>query len=585
MKKNIYDSMMKDMTALEPKSWADIYSFLQNLKKTDSVFDYPSSDNLEYFSSGIAFLTYDYGIDGVSVEISKYAKSLEAIFSEKNRPDIHLIGGDFHKGSASVLLSRWKKFRLFGANGWDKWDKGKWFKRLFLESWDLESNEPDILSQQIWKMTISLIERLGHYVNQNKVNLFIPVNIFSNPGNIAFSIAAIVVSEYFGIPVLNSNHDFYWEGGKPSEERKDGEEPGIRDHFFTNHKHDDFFKLFKALFPWNGRKSIQVNINKEQSSHLINNLGFEKKNVFELSTSLSDMFFNDFTNEDVRSIRLRMAHILSDGNETIIPKTIDEHLKSLKDWMKNQKPVVCSAAGNRELDLTKDIVYFLQPTRIIGRKRIEKDIQLISSLLNFKSFLSHLKKNNELSVFLHITGPVPIEHEEYLISILNEFKEIIKDLDDDIAERIFIGFSVGNEDHRIFIKKGFKRLSIEDIYHLANIILFPSETEGRGLPIIESSAAKIPIICSRYSPHEVFDDVVGANLDPSLRIKFIPFPEEKFSNKFLKNITSLIFDNDFYKKETEHNREAVKQRFSQDSMQESFKLFLNSILNIIKQDN
>lgn len=582
MKNNIYDLMMKEVTALEPKCWEDLSAFLQNLRERSPVRKKIENYDLNFFSTGIAFLTYDYGIDGISIEISKYAKSLETLFPEKNRPDIHLIGGDFQKGSAVVLLSRWKKFRLFGANGWEKWDRGKWFKRLFMESWNMDSTEPNILSQQTWKMSMSLIERLGHYINQNKINLFIPVNIFSFPGNLAFSISVIIVSEFFGVPILNLNHDFYWEGGKPSNERKNDEPPGKRDHFFRNYKHKEFFKFFKTVYPWNGKRCIQVNIKKEQSGYLIENLGFEEKKVYELSTSLSESFFEDFSAEDIKSIRERMAYIFSDGNETISPKNIEDHLSNLKEWMKKQKPVVCAGKEGLTLDLTKNIVYFLQPTRIIARKRIEKDIQLIKSLINYRTFANHFKKNSEMSLFLHISGPVSIEHEDALKKILLEFKALTENLDDNISDRIFLGFSVGAEDHRIFQKNKFKRLSIEDIYHLADLVLFPSESERRGLPIIESSASKVPIICCRFAPTKVFDDVIGEKLDPSFQIKFIPFPEEDFSQKFLKKITSIILDSGQFKSESDHNREAVRKRFGAEGMKVSFEGFLHTILSIIQ---
>jgi len=71
-----------------------------------------------------------------------------------------------------------------------------------------------------------------------------------------------------------SNHDFYWEGGKPSSERRSGEAPGPRDRFFHNINNKPFFPLFKKIYPWNGRRWIQVNINALQSKKLIDDNGF-----------------------------------------------------------------------------------------------------------------------------------------------------------------------------------------------------------------------------------------------------------------------------------------------------------------------
>ena len=63
-----------------------------------------------------------------------------------------------------------------------------------------------------------------------------------------------------------------------------------------------------------------------------------------------------------------------------------------------------------------------------------------------------------------------------------------------------------------FADKQFEPLTIETIYRMADAVVFPSETEGRGLPIIEAAATGIPIICSHYLPREVFSDVVGEKL-------------------------------------------------------------------------
>ena len=78
----------------------------------------------------------------------------------------------------------------------------------------------------------------------------------------------------------------------------------------------------------------------------------------------------------------------------------------------------------------------------------------------------------------------------------------------------------------------FDPLNITDLYRLATAVLFPSETEGRGLPIIESAAIGVPIISSRYSPEEVFDSVIGEHLPEEQRIKYIHFPEGEFSTRF-----------------------------------------------------
>jgi len=67
------------------------------------------------------------------------------------------------------------------------------------------------------------------------IQLLVPVNVNSNPGNVPLAFAMVLVSELLGIPVLNSNHDFYWEGGNREVEiQEKGLERGPRDFFYHN---------------------------------------------------------------------------------------------------------------------------------------------------------------------------------------------------------------------------------------------------------------------------------------------------------------------------------------------------------------
>ncbi len=111
-----------------------------------------------------------------------------------------------------------------------------------------------------------------------------------------------------------------------------------------------------------------------------------------------------------------------------------------------------------------------------------------------------------------------------------------------------------------------KRLYIHDIYQLATAIVFPSETEGRGLPIVESSAGGVPIICSRYFPVEVFDGVVGKTLGEEEQIKYTLFPEDEFSKEFLNRVTDLLLYPEKNKIVNEQNQKAVQKRYSEAIM-------------------
>jgi glycosyltransferase involved in cell wall biosynthesis len=578
---NRFIQMMKKLNSLKPSCWEEIAKALSDIKENaPSAQSYTQKEFFHRFSRGIAFWTYDFGIDGVSIEISKYAQCLQDLLSSKQKAPIHFIAGDFHPQADSVIKPDWHRFRIEGANGWSKWDNGKWFDKLFYQDMDENSCESREMAAEIWNQAVQLAEKMGAYLADQEIALIIPVNVNSNPGNIATSLCTILVSQLMGLHVLNSNHDFYWEDGKPASERKPGEIPGSRDKFFRNNQNRPFFSLFQKIYPWNGSRWLQVNINRLQSENIIEKLGFSKDRVFEISTSVSGAFFQDYTDDDVRSVRLRMAHILSDGSPIIQTVSVNDFLSTLGTWMKNQKPVVCSNREGLPLDLTSShTLYFLHPTRIIDRKRIWKDLNLIDALLHHPRFFKEFENNREQQIVLHITGPAPIEHCADLEEVLKSFIDMNSGLADPVCERIFLAFSVGTEEHPCFSEKKFKRLHIEDIYHLANMVLFPSETEGRGLPIIESSAAGIPIICSRYQPEETFKGVVGEGLPEKQQIRYTPFPEDAFSNSFLDEVTDFLLMPDKHTQRSMHNKEATRLRYSNQVLQQTLKKFLTVLAN------
>ncbi len=559
-------NLIKKLSTATIRNWTNISAALESLKNNAPAVDRFSRD--AFFDSlrkGIAFITYDFGIDGVSIEIGKYAACLTSLLAGDSRIDLPLyfIGGDFYDNADAVLHPDWHRFSIEGINGWSKWDGGKWFSSFYYEDMPENSKVSKDMAVEIWGQACRISETLSSYLSENDISLLIPVNISCNPGNMAIALAVAIVTEALGIPVINSNHDFYWEDGKPARDRTPGEEPGVRDHFFRNMDNKGFFELFKSLYPWNGKHWVQVNINTQQSETLVNTFGFTRGQCAELSTSLSDEFFKTYSDDDVAYARLRMAHILSGGEPLIKPVAIQDHISDLKRWMKDQKPVVCACRKGLKLDLLRDhTVYCLQPTRVIARKRIEKDVHLIGALMTHPPFRKTFEKNPGIQIVLHVTGPVPIEHEEDLRTVLEAYSDLCRDLPDALAERIFIAFSVGTEKHPCFDEKGLARLHIEDIYRLASIILFPSETEGRGLPIIESSACGIPIMCSRYYPEDVFKEVVGEDLSEEEQIHYILFPEENFPEDMLDRVTAMLLHRKTETELIEHNRNAVRKRYS-----------------------
>ena len=437
------------------------------------------------------------------------------------------------------------------------------------------SNE---LASEVYRQAVTIAKQLGRYLVDHNISLLIPVNIASNPGNLALTLALTLISEALGIYMINSNHDFYWDGGKPASERAPGDPPGIRDHFFRNVDNTPFFTLFKSLYPWNGLRWLQANINKLQTDKLVECYGFPEEKVFEVSTCVSDDFFAAFSQDDVKFARLRMGHILSGGNHVMHPLPVDVHIEGLGDWMRIQTPRILGARSGLTVDPTSDnLIYLLQPSRIVARKRIERNLHLIQALFQRGPLKEEFEKNQKLQLVLHITGPTPKEHQIDHERVIRAYLELRKNLPVPISDRIFLALSIGHEVHASFREKNYQRLRIEDIYRMATAVLFPSKNEGRGLPIIESSACGVPIICSRYSPAEVFADVVGENLAEEQQIRYVLFPEGSFSDTFLKMVTDLLLKPEKYKARIRHNKKVVQSRYSYEALEDTFRFLLDRL--------
>ncbi|MEK6221972.1 MAG: hypothetical protein N2D54_06955, partial [Chloroflexota bacterium] len=273
------------LDSYSPSNWEEINAVLNELKippKTAPILK--QEITLQQFARGTAFITFGLGIDGVSIEISKYANALKNLYREVGISSIHLIAGEIHPEASSIINDAWHKHTIAGINGWDKWENGKWFRELFAREMKPNSPQSSALAKEIFRQAGSIAKTLGEYIIEHQISLLLPVNINSNPGNFSLALAVVLVSELLGIFVLNSNHDFYWESGEPPANRAPGQEPGVRDHFFKNIQNKPFFTLLENLYPWDGKKWLQLNINARQTRKLTNKYGFSSKSVSEIST-------------------------------------------------------------------------------------------------------------------------------------------------------------------------------------------------------------------------------------------------------------------------------------------------------------
>ncbi len=380
------------------------------------------------------------------------------------------------------------------------------------------------------------------------------------------------------IPVLNNNHDFYWEDGQRAELRKK-KTGGVRDHFFTNAHLGEVFTLIEMLYPWDSSSWFQTVLSSSQQSSLIDDFGINPGNVGLMPTCVDLDCYRQVDDQERINILKRMEMLLCGEELTLHSKAVKKYQNIDVNWIEHASPLLLGLEDNIDHTLLTGNLLFVQPTRILARKRIEYDFDFIQSLLSHSTFKNIFDKNLALTITLYVSGPLAFPfkaHCDYFNQLTRAFEALLNSIDPCYQKRVFLAFNFGTEKNARFAEQSFELLKIHEIYAVANLVMLPSKQEGRGLPLLEACAVEVPILTSRYKPKAVFKEVIGKHLSKGKRLKVFEYPKDKqFSEKMLAKITSLLFDP--YGKRSTHNCEVIKQRYSVEVLARTIKDFLYHI--------
>jgi len=314
-------------------TWFDLGLFIDRFRENKGGkgihFSGYFDDFLSSFKNkGIAFITFNYSIDGTSVEIEKYAKAFHSIIEDLQ---LHFIAGKFEKTGELLIPLGTKRFQLDELVSFDDWHLYEFFFFKKLERGRKIYNE---LILKLWSEVLIISEKLGHYIQDNNIKLLYLVNTNANPGNISLALAVVFVSEFLGIPVINNNHDFYWEGGHSEIDIQiHGVKPGPRDHFFNNYHLGEVFSIFETIYPWESRTWLSLNINNIQCNKLINEHGHNPANIAQIGTAIELEKFNTIKNEEEKNEVFRQLSAIFGNYGELVPvssisKLLKRNLKS-----------------------------------------------------------------------------------------------------------------------------------------------------------------------------------------------------------------------------------------------------------------
>ncbi|MDY6799866.1 MAG: phosphodiester glycosidase family protein [Bacteroidota bacterium] len=563
--------LLKDLKKQNINTWFDLGLFLDRIKEDRDEEKFKFSENYKDFkefmcNANMAFLTFQFAIDGVSIEVKKYTK----IFKDQyNSSNIYYIAGKFFPESKKMIPEYVKKFELESIQGFDDW---KLYKDFFFTHLERGSKEYNELIIKFWKETLQIVEDMGNYIVDKNIQLLYLINVCSNPGNVSLALAVTLLSEYLKIPVINNSHDFYWEGGNKEINKKVYHLPdGPRDFFFKNAHVGEFFSIIEMLYPWDSRTWMHVNINKQQTERLIKINGINPANVTEIGTAVDTSEYQNTTKRKKISTFYQFEKILSRYQDTLISYSTKDVLEHNLVSPKSIRPILIGARRTKPLPkfLNENII-FLQPTRIIARKRIEIGFNLVKKLFDEDEFYNRFKETDNLKLTLLITGPIAVGHFDYFRQLLKRFEQLLSSLEPKIRNKLFLAFLFSELDKKTFKEKFDEPVGIPELYNIASLVLLPSKTEGRGLPIIEATACGTPIFCSRYYPENVYSEVIGEHLPHQDRLKVIEFDGKNITKKHTKKIMESVFFPHKFTHVIAHNQQVVDKRYSLKSLKLNF---------------
>ncbi len=561
------DRILRDLRAEGVATWFDLGLLLDRLRDGRRVPSTRGPKDRRAFrhklARGVAFVTYEYAIDGVTMEIAKYAAALQRVLPD---PAIHFIAGSFDPRVHVVLDPDIDCHVVDGLLGFDRCPHYQSFFHKRLERGSPNYNR---LITEFWESTLQIVEDLGHAFENNEIELIFAVNTHSNPGNPALSLALVLLSEHLGIPVLSNNHDFYWEGGNSEVDRKtQGIPKGPRDHFYTNAHLGEVFSVIQMTCQWEARTWVSLNLSGLQCDELISTFGHNPINVMEVGTAVDTDMFAPLSRPRRGEILQQLAVLLG-GKERMVPvKCIGD---AIQQGLFQEEPHVPVLLGNNDsqgVDFTRDNMILLQPTRIIARKRIGLIFDMLQHLFDDPVFARFFEATPSLTLTVIVTGPVADGQQRYFERLLENVCEVLELLPAFVRDRVFFAPLFAGLDTSGFRDQFKKPALIAEVYGTASLVCLPSETEGRGLPIIEAAACGVPALVRRYQPEEVYAHVIGEHLAADSRFEVVEFRGQRIGRKAIERTRDLLLHPLDHLDASHHNRKVVEERYSTSALHE-----------------
>lgn len=198
----------------------------------------------------------------------------------------------------------------------------------------------------------------------------------------------------------------------------------------------------------------------------------------------------------------------------------------------------------RSIGLAPDDLLILQPTRLVPRKGIEHSIELVRLLGDTRAKL----------VITHASGD---EGNAYAARI-RKYADLLQ------VPVIFADSWISSQ--RVDGVNGSKRYTIDDAYHQADMVTYPSTHEGFGNAFLEAVYFGKPILCNRYGIYRT--DIEPCGFRVILMDQFL-------TEDVVAQARRVLRDRDYAREMAEHNYRLGRRFFSYRRVRDELQALLS----------
>lgn len=119
----------------------------------------------------------------------------------------------------------------------------------------------------------------------------------------------------------------------------------------------------------------------------------------------------------------------------------------------------------------------VHPTRLVRRKNLEFALRVVAAMRDLGQDMAYL-----------VTG-APDPHNADHVAHAGELKRLVADLQ--LEDSVFF----------LGLKTKLDNSEVSDLYQISDLLLFPSLSEGFGLPLLEAALHGLPVYCSDIPAH------------------------------------------------------------------------------------